>query len=234
MSHDLLEESQETNPSPRHPRERERLLVSKGPETHRTHPGPAQAAIYVGTGAVPVMSQRLRWTASDTGTYVSSWGVGAGLCALGPLGQLLKRNVVSDATAATLGALSLGAGALSVASGPPSTRNMWRALPSYVVGIALLRSSPAALLSKSAPSGAKGEALGLLDAAASACRVLVPLATGLISDAFGPIAPFRFQALLAFVAALALAAQRRPGQGPRARAPDSPRGVAAREDSKRD
>ena len=48
-----------------------------------------------------------------------------------------------------------------------------------MVAVGLVRTAPAALLTKRAPSAARGAALGRLDAASSLTRVLLPPAAGM-------------------------------------------------------
>ena len=57
----------------------------------------------------------------------------------------------------------------------------------------------ASLATKAAAPSRRGEVLGRLDAAGSACRVIAPAITGLLIDAAGLQAAFAAQAALCFV-----------------------------------
>ena len=59
-----------------------------------------------------------------------------------------------------------------------------------------LRSVVPAIVSKAATAGEQGAALGLLDTMSSCCRVVAPLATGLLVDAAGVHSPFYLQLVL--------------------------------------
>ena len=81
---------------------------------------------------------------------------------------------------------------------------LWASLPLYVPAISLLRTGPAALVTKTAAPEVRGEALGILDATSSVARVVTPLISGLAYDRIGPAAPFGLQALLSLGGAAAL------------------------------
>ena len=84
-------------------------------------------------------------------------------------------------------------------------KNQKKALPSTAclilgtVAVGLLRTLPASLATKAAAPSRRGEVLGRLDAAGSACRVIAPAITGLLIDAAGLQAAFAAQAALCFV-----------------------------------
>ena len=76
---------------------------------------------------------------------------------------------------------------------------LWACLILGTVAVGLLRTLPASLATKAAAPSRRGEVLGRLDAAGSACRVIAPAITGLLIDAAGLQAAFAAQAALCFV-----------------------------------
>lgn len=183
-----------------------------------------EAAVLCGLTGLPIYAQALGWEASRLGLFNSLWGLGAGAVSFGPLKWLCRNH--ADTSIAALGAAVLALGATALALAPlllPSRPAvapiaLWLNLLTASPGIAILRTAPAAILSKAAPAEARGEALGLLDAAGSVCRILVPAACALAAEALGPSGPFALQAVAAWASAASLAlvfAAGRPGGGRR-------------------
>ena len=81
----------------------------------------------------------------------------------------------------------------------PTAEVLWACLILGTVAVGLLRTLPASLATKAAAPSRRGEVLGRLDAAGSACRVIAPAITGLLIDAAGLQAAFAAQAALCFV-----------------------------------
>jgi len=74
--------------------------------------------------------------------------------------------------------------------------------PAAAMANSVLRSFPAALLSKNVPEHRQGAAMGLLDICSSALRVLAPVFAGACMDSFGGGSVFLSQAMLFIFAAL--------------------------------
>mmetsp|Transcript_28046 Transcript_28046/g.69174 ORF Transcript_28046/g.69174 Transcript_28046/m.69174 type:complete len:118 (+) Transcript_28046:1140-1493(+) len=81
----------------------------------------------------------------------------------------------------------------------PSADSLWPALPALALAVTVLRSAPAALLSRAAPASSQGEALGALDAANSLGRVIAPLLIGCLFSSAGQRAALGACALLTLV-----------------------------------
>ncbi|KAL1511714.1 hypothetical protein AB1Y20_005002 [Prymnesium parvum] len=163
-----------------------------------------EAAIIAGSTALPLLAiQHLRWDASRLGLFTSVWGLLVGGLSLGPLSRLLRNDRLTDRTACILGALLLATGAAVLAARGTSTL-LWACLPVYVPAVSLLRTAPAALVTKTAQKSVVGEALGILDATSSVARIVTPLLCGILFDRVGPSAPFGLQAALSLGGAAAL------------------------------
>lgn len=184
-----------------------------------------EAAVLAGSVSVPVAGHALGWSASTNGLYHSVWGLGAGLFSLGPLAWALRTGWLTDRRSALLGTTSFGAAYLGVCCAGPSDAALWLSLLLTVPGIAMLRTSPAALVMHAAPADARGEALGVLDAASSCLRVLVPLLTGELAFRRGVVSPFGAQAALCAAGTALLLAFQVEGEAPR---PKADRGRAER------
>ena len=113
------------------------------------------------------------------------------------------RAGVSDTSLLLAGDLVFAAGTAALALWPTTT-TVWRTLPLVAFGIAVLRTTPAALASQRAGLAVQGGAMGLLDAVSSCCRVAAPLVAGLLIDARGASAAFAAEAVLATLGAAAL------------------------------
>jgi MFS family permease len=94
---------------------------------------------------------------------------------------------VPDTVLLLVGYIVFACGALALALSP-STTTVWVSLPFLGFGIAVLRTTPASLASQRAGASVQGGAMGLLDAASSCCRVLAPLAAGLLIDRSAAVA----------------------------------------------
>ena len=106
---------------------------------------------------------------------------------------LLRSGLVSDLAALLVGAASLGIASAALAASPTAVV-LWACLILGTVAVGLLRTLPASLATKAAAPSRRGEVLGRLDAAGSACRVIAPAITGLLIDAAGLQAAFAAQA----------------------------------------
>mmetsp|Transcript_27868 Transcript_27868/g.89877 ORF Transcript_27868/g.89877 Transcript_27868/m.89877 type:complete len:434 (+) Transcript_27868:53-1354(+) len=165
-----------------------------------------EAAVVIGSTAVPLLTRQFSWTASRVGFLNSCFGLGGGLIAWWPVAPWLRSGRITDGAATLLGAICLACGALVVASGGTPAA-LWVSLPFYVLAIALLRTSPATLITRCAPDGTHGEALGLLDASNSAVRIVAPLLAAAWADRRGTArGAFECQALAASLGVLMLLA----------------------------
>ena len=165
-----------------------------------------------------LVSQHIGWSASRLGLYNSSWGVSSGALSLtlwpwlfrsgrlddlsglriGVCSQLLLNGVMaavllsndrlSGRTASSGGPIGDAVGAHAAASA------LWAVLPLGTVAVGMMRTLPASLLTKIAPSHRRGVVLGRLDAAGSLCRVCLPALAGLLSDRRGLWAAWAVQA----------------------------------------
>lgn len=131
------------------------------------------------------------------------WGVGGALISMGPLAWLFGRSQLSDHAATLAGDLCLASATFALAAFP-SEAACWAALVPFIPAVALLRTCPAALLSKAAPAQLRGEALGLLDAASSVARIGMPMASGALIEWRGVTAPFWLQASMGAAGVLIL------------------------------
>lgn len=156
-----------------------------------------EAALVAGSTALPLYVHELGWSASRLGAFHSVWGLGGGLLGLGPLPWLTRRGGwLTDRRAVLAGDVCM-AGATALLAAAPSEAALWSVLALFIPAVALLRTAPAALLSKVAPARLRGEALGLLDAASSLSRIFMPVVTGLLVERLGSTtAPFWLQAAL--------------------------------------
>ena len=156
-----------------------------------------EAALVAGSTALPLYVHELGWSASRLGAFHSVWGLGGGLLGLGPLPWLTRRGGwLTDRRAVLAGDVCMAA-ATALLAAAPSEAALWGVLALFIPAVALLRTAPAALLSKVAPARLRGEALGLLDAASSVSRIVMPVATGLLVERLGSTtAPFWLQAAL--------------------------------------
>ena len=156
-----------------------------------------EAALVAGSTALPLYVHELGWSASRLGAFHSVWGLGGGLLGLGPLPWLTRRGGwLTDRRAVLAGDVCMAA-ATALLAAAPSEAALWGVLALFIPAVALLRTAPAALLSKVAPARLRGEALGLLDAASSLSRIVMPVATGLLVERLGSTtAPFWLQAAL--------------------------------------
>lgn len=93
-------------------------------------------------------------------------------------------------------------GAILMASGFAFVLVVYSAFPAYVggffiaVGYGLAQPSLTALVSRNAPAGQQGAAMGALQSAQSLCRILGPAAAGLAFSAFSRDAPYLGGAIL--------------------------------------
>ena len=172
-----------------------------------------------------LLAQTLGWPASSLGLYNSVWGVASGTLSLTLWPRLLGAKLVSDVGAMHAGSLSLGlASALLVWR--RSALMLWAVLPLLVVAVGMIRTIPAALLTKAAPPAHRGLVLGRLDAAGSLCRVGLPTLAGALSDRYGVGAAFAAQAALCLAGAVVVEAWRRWRPAPTLGRGDGDGGVA--------
>ena len=156
---------------------------------------PEGALVMFSSTALALLAQSFGWPASQLGLYNSLWGVASGACSLTLWPWLLGSGRLSDVTALHTGSMSLGvASALVAWRRTPFV--LWAILPLGVIAVGMIRTIPAALLTKNAPAAARGQVLGRLDAAGSLVRVLLPTAAGALSDRFGVWSAFGAQAVL--------------------------------------
>ena len=148
---------------------------------------------------VQELGESKEWLASVNAATAT---IASTLCAFA-LPALSGRAGVSDTSLLLAGDLVFAAGTAALALWPTTT-TVWRTLPLVAFGIAVLRTTPAALASQRAGLAVQGGAMGLLDAVSSCCRVAAPLVAGLLIDARGASAAFAAEAVLATLGAAAL------------------------------
>ena len=148
---------------------------------------------------VQELGESKEWLASVNAATAT---IASTLCAFA-LPSLSGRAGVSDTSLLLAGDLVFAAGTAALALWPTTT-TVWRTLPLVAFGIAVLRTTPAALASQRAGLAVQGGAMGLLDAVSSCCRVAAPLVAGLLIDARGASAAFAAEAVLATLGAAAL------------------------------
>jgi len=146
-------------------------------------------------------SHSMNWSATQLGAYTSLWGLGGSVLSMAVWPRLYRSGVLDDHGALRTGVVCLGLASLVLASDPGETA-FWCVLPLGVVCVGLLRTAPAALMSKRVPATSRGRALARLDAGSSACRVLLPPAAGRLVDEFGQPCAFLFIATLCAVGLL--------------------------------
>jgi len=110
--------------------------------------------------------------------------------------------------------LQLGSGLFAIASlsiwwGQSSKVVFWSA-PAAAAANSVLRTYPAALLSKHVPEQRQGAAMGLLDVCSSALRVAAPMLSGICMDQFGGPSIFLCQFVLFISAGSGFSCLRRP------------------------
>ena len=181
---------------------------------------PEGAFVLFGSTMLALRSHSMNWSATQLGAYTSLWGLGGSVLSMAVWPRLYRSGVLDDhgasavrkenaATASTrplagalrTGVVCLGLASLVLASDPGETA-FWCVLPLGVVCVGLLRTAPAALMSKRVPATSRGRALARLDAGSSACRVLLPPAAGRLVDEFGQPCAFLFIATLCAVGLL--------------------------------
>jgi MFS family permease len=161
---------------------------------------PEAALIMLSSTALPLLSQRIGWSATQLGEFSSAWGISSGTLSLTLWPFLLKADAATGARRglSDRAALRMGVGALALACGAislwPTALSLWCTLPLATVAVGMIRTIPASLLTTAAPASHRGVVLGQLDAASSLCRVLLPTSCGAISDRFGLWAAFAVQA----------------------------------------
>mmetsp|Transcript_7880 Transcript_7880/g.12527 ORF Transcript_7880/g.12527 Transcript_7880/m.12527 type:complete len:141 (+) Transcript_7880:148-570(+) len=96
---------------------------------------------------------------------------------------------VRDRTLLMLGFVLMALGSAVLALYPTSSGIIYTT-PIFSLALSLLRSSPAAYLSKHSPPEMQGEAMGHLNAGSSLCRVVAPVLSGILADHQGHAAPF--------------------------------------------
>lgn len=191
---------------------------------------PEAALIMLSSTALPLLGQRIGWSATQLGEFSSAWGISSGTLSLTLWPLLLKADAetgmrrLSDQAALRMGvaSLALACGAIAIW---PTASTLWTTLPLATVAVGMIRTIPASLLTTAAPSSHRGVVLGQLDAASSLCRVLLPASCGAISDRFGLWAAFAVQAGLCacglvLIEASAWLAGPVPGHAPMARSRD--------------
>ena len=159
---------------------------------------PEASLIIFSSTTLALLAHQLGWPASRLGLYNSAWGLMSGGASLFLWPWLLRSGLVSDLAALLVGAASLGIASAALAASPTAVV-LWACLILGTVAVGLLRTLPASLATKAAAPSRRGEVLGRLDAAGSACRVIAPAITGLLIDAAGLQAAFAAQAALCFV-----------------------------------
>lgn len=136
-------------------------------------------------------------------------------CTRNPHHTSIFRDVMGDCLSTVVaGDLAFATGALALAIWPTAS-TVWYFLPICGIGIAILRTTPAALASARAGATVQGGAMGLLDAVSSCCRVVAPLVAGVLIDSYGAGAAFAVEAALAVCGALLLLSEIFDGSLPR-------------------
>ena len=148
---------------------------------------------------VQELGESKEWLASVNAATAT---IASTLCAFA-LPALSGRAGVSDTSLLLAGDVVFAAGTAALALWPTTT-TVWCTLPLVAFGIAVLRTTPAALASQRAGLAVQGGAMGLLDAVSSCCRVAAPLVAGVLIDARGASAAFAAEAVLATLGAAAL------------------------------
>ena len=148
---------------------------------------------------VQELGESKEWLASVNAATAT---IASTLCAFA-LPALSGRAGVSDTSLLLAGDVVFAAGTAVLALWPTTT-TVWCTLPLVAFGIAVLRTTPAALASQRAGLAVQGGAMGLLDAVSSCCRVAAPLVAGVLIDARGASAAFAAEAVLATLGAAAL------------------------------
>ncbi|CAE7667948.1 tetA, partial [Symbiodinium sp. CCMP2456] len=120
----------------------------------------------------------------------------------------LARRGWSDTTLMQLGCGSFAAASLAIFFWQ-SPEAIVASAPLAAAANSVLRSFPAALLSKEVPEQRQGEAMGLLDVCSSALRVAAPVLAGVLMDSFGGPSAFLFQAILFLAAVVGLTLRQR-------------------------
>ena len=108
---------------------------------------------------------------------------------------LTVKQQVSDSAIMQIGCVSLALGVATLAAFADEVACVITILP-IAFALAAIRSGSAAAVSKVAPINAQGKALGELDFASSLCRLVAPLAAGVLIDAHGYCAPLWLIAVL--------------------------------------
>lgn len=169
-----------------------------------------EAAIVMHTAvAQPLLAQHLGLRPAALGRLSSAQGLVAAALSLLLLPPLIARGRLHERNALlAVNMLILAAGACLWRW--PSAPTLWLGLPPLALAVSMQRAMAASIVSRAAPVDAQGDALGALDAVASVCRIVVPLAAGWLATRGGAHAPFGAMAVLGASGLLACALAEAP------------------------
>eukprot|EP00928_Gymnodinium_smaydae_P066464 TRINITY_DN49474_c0_g1_i1.p1 TRINITY_DN49474_c0_g1~~TRINITY_DN49474_c0_g1_i1.p1 ORF type:complete len:438 (+),score=75.51 TRINITY_DN49474_c0_g1_i1:46-1314(+) len=163
----------------------------------------AHQGVTLNTFSLQVLGMTKSWIASLNSLSAVIQATTAGtVCAA------LARRGWSDVTLLQLGSGSFALASLAIWRWQSETAVMYSA-PAAAVANSVLRSFPAALLSKHVPAARQGEAMGVMDVTSSVLRVLAPVLAGAFMDTFGGASVFLCQAALFLCAIFGLESLRR-------------------------
>lgn len=143
--------------------------------------------------AVKDLGQSRLWL----GSINSAMAVGAGVVSGLILPILVHR--IGDRALLGWGCGAYGAASALLALVLTPTSIYVSVLP-FAIGISILRSAPASILSQRLPPEMQGEGLGILDSVSSICRVICPMACGALIDLCGSRALLLVQVACCWIA----------------------------------
>jgi MFS family permease len=148
------------------------------------------------TGLSMFVIEHLQRSKTFFGLLNSGAAAGAAVMSATVLPYLTKKCLWSDGFLLMCAYSCMGLGSLLVFS-LGSVEALFYFAPPMSFAIAVMRSSPASLISKSAGESVQGHALGLLDFSSSACRIVAPLIAGsLVEMTTGVLAPWAMNSAL--------------------------------------
>lgn len=148
------------------------------------------------TGMSMFVMEHLERSKTFFGMINSTAAAGAAVLSGTILPLLLGKLQWSDRFMLLCSYLCMAVGSISLFMFP-TVEALFVLMPLFCFAIAILRSSPAALISKAVTPQTQGSALGLLDFSASVCRIVAPLVAGsLVESTPGVLAPWALNSVL--------------------------------------
>lgn len=166
--------------------------------------GLPEAALVMHTAvAQPLLCRSLGLSPNQVGRLSAAQGLSAAVLSLSLLPRLFRDGWLDERRALFFTNVALLVASACLACFP-SPAVLWAMLPMFVISVSLQRAASTSLVSKAAPSHARGEALGALDAISSLCRIVVPIiAAALASTRGGVRMPYAAMAALGGLGLLA-------------------------------